>query len=202
MTIEVFADIWCPFAHVGIHETFTQRARKGRASVEIIVRAWPLELVNGAPMDPHKACANAAALREQVAPDLFTHVDAANFPTTTIRAMALVAAGYRRDNPTGEALSLALRDALFEEGRNIADVEVLADIAQRYGLDLGDAVVSDVIADWHAGQGMGVQGSPHFFNARRNIFCPVLDIARDSHGTLQLRRVQDALDEFLDESLS
>ncbi len=50
--IEVFADIWCPFAHVGLRAIDEQRAQAGRGDVAIWVRAWPLELVNGAPLDP------------------------------------------------------------------------------------------------------------------------------------------------------
>ena len=202
MTIEIYADIWCPFAHVGIGEAFAERQRAGRSSVAIVVRSWPLELVNGVPMDPQKVAQNAAALREQVAPDLFKRVDPSNFPTTTIPALALAAAGYRRDNPTGEAISLALRHAIFEEGRNVADVAVLDEIARRHDLEVANSVVTDVIADWQVGQGLGVQGSPHFFSGGRNVFCPVLDISRNTHGELQLKRVNDTLEEFLTESFS
>lgn len=202
MTIEVFADIWCPFAHVGIHEVFSERERAGRSGVAIIVRSWPLELVNGVAMDPHKVATNAEALREQVAPDLFAHVDPSNFPTTTIPALALAAAGYRRDNPTGEAISLALRHALFEEGRNIGELDVLDDIARSHELDMADTTVVDVITEWQLGQRLGVMGSPHFFSAERNVFCPVLDISRDSTGELQLKRVNEALEQFLAQSFN
>ena len=54
--MEVFADIWCPFAHVGLQTIYEQRARNGRADVAIWVRAWPLELVNGAPLDAARHC--------------------------------------------------------------------------------------------------------------------------------------------------
>ena len=47
-TIEVFADVLCPFTHVGLRAVAEQRARAGRDDVVIRVRAWPLELVNGA----------------------------------------------------------------------------------------------------------------------------------------------------------
>jgi predicted DsbA family dithiol-disulfide isomerase len=203
MDIEVFADIWCPFAHVGIHAAFAARARFARPDVGIIVRSWPLELVNGAPMDPHKAMANASALREQVAPDLFGHVDPDNFPTSTIPALALAAAGYRRDIATGEALSLALRHALFEEGRNIEDSTVFDDIARRHGLEavatLDDA---DVHAHWRNGQSRTVKGSPHFFTLDQDVFCPALNISRNVVGALELRRTDDVLERFLAESLT
>ena len=37
--IEAFADIWCPFAHVGLRAVEEQRARSGRSDVSIWVRA-------------------------------------------------------------------------------------------------------------------------------------------------------------------
>ena len=49
-TIEVFADISCPFTHVGLRRLVEERARLGRDDVVLHVRAWPLELVNGAPI--------------------------------------------------------------------------------------------------------------------------------------------------------
>ena len=55
MEIEVFADIWCPFTHVGLRALAEERAHRGRTDVTLWVRAWPLELVNGAPMDGHHA---------------------------------------------------------------------------------------------------------------------------------------------------
>ena len=58
-TIEVFADIWCPFAHVSLRCVTEARDAAGRSDVAIHVRAWPLELVNGAPMDPAKAAHHA-----------------------------------------------------------------------------------------------------------------------------------------------
>ena len=66
--MEVFADIWCPFAHVGLQTIYEQRARNGRADVAIWVRAWPLELVNGAPLDPSVTSANTPMSFESRSP--------------------------------------------------------------------------------------------------------------------------------------
>ena len=52
-TIEVFADVRCPFTHVGIRR-FLERRDAAGGGPTLIVRAWPLELVNDAPMDPAK----------------------------------------------------------------------------------------------------------------------------------------------------
>ena len=119
--MEVFADIWCPFAHVGLQTIHAQRARTGRTDVAIWVRAWPLELVNGAPLDPSVTAEHANELREQVAPNLFRHLDVNRFPSSTLDALALANRAYRTDLQVGERVSFALRDALFEEGRDISD---------------------------------------------------------------------------------
>ena len=50
--LEVFADVCCPFTHVGLRRIVRRRAELGRDDVVLVVRAWPLELVNGVPLDP------------------------------------------------------------------------------------------------------------------------------------------------------
>jgi len=96
-TIEVFADIWCPFAHVGLRAVDEQRARSGRSDVAIWVRAWPLELVNGSALDPVVTAEHADDLRRQVAPSLFEHLDVDRFPSSTLNALALASRAYRTD---------------------------------------------------------------------------------------------------------
>lgn len=47
--VEVFADITCPFTHVGLRRLVRHRESVGRNDVVLRVRAWPLELVNDEP---------------------------------------------------------------------------------------------------------------------------------------------------------
>ena len=47
--IEVFADVVCPFTHVGLRRLVDRRDELG-ASAVLRVRAWPLELINGEPL--------------------------------------------------------------------------------------------------------------------------------------------------------
>lgn len=196
-TIEVFADIWCPFTHVGLHAIADARRTAGRDDVTIRVRAWPLELVNGHPMDPEAAARNAAALRAQVAPDLFAHVDATHFPTSTLEALALVEAAYRIDDGAGERASFAVRDALFERGLDVADPAVLAAIATTLGIPMPDeADRTAVRTAWDEGRARGVIGSPHFFCGARDVFCPSLELSRDEQG-LTAQRDTAALDAFV-----
>jgi predicted DsbA family dithiol-disulfide isomerase len=181
--IEVFADVWCPFTHVGLRRLIQQRARLGRDDVIVRVRAWPLELINGAPLSADLVAEEIQALRESVAPDLFTGFERNRFPSTALPALGLAAAAYRRSDRTGEQVSLALRTALFEEGRDIADPGELKAIAQVVELDAGRADAEPSIHDdWQEGTRRGVIGSPHFFVDSRDFFCPALSVKRvDDH---------------------
>ena len=194
--IEVYADIWCPFAHVGLRRLVTHRDRVG-SPVRLRVRPWPLELVNGVPMNGDAVEHKVADLRAQVSPDLFTGFTASTFPTTTLPALALVEAAYDEDIERGEAMSLAVRDALFEHGHDIGDPMVLTGLAERLGTPLAGPRHTDaVIAAWHEGRDRGVIGSPHFFTPSGGFFCPVLDIARDGEH-LRIRFDSAAFDPFV-----
>ncbi len=197
--IEVYADIWCPFAHVGLRAVEEQRARAGRADVAIWVRAWPLELVNGGPLDPVVTKEHADDLRAQVVPQLFHDLDVDHFPPSTLEALALANRAYRTDSKTGERMSLVLRDALFERGQNIADLATLEHLALDLGVVMPDeSDRADVLTDWREGVERGVQGSPHFFCGNREVFCPSLDITRDPVEGLSIARDVSRLSEFLD----
>ena len=196
--IEVFADIWCPFAHVGIRCVTDRRIELGREDALLYVRAWPLELVNDAPLDPTITARHVEELRTQVAPDLFQGFEASHFPTTTLPALAWVNAAYERDVKHGEAMSLALRNALFESGVDISDPDALLDIARSEGIESFDATNEHaVMADWAEGRSRGVKGSPHFFCGDNDAFCPSLDIFKDATGHLEVKRNMQVLDAFM-----
>ena len=198
-TLEVYADIWCPFAQVGLRAARLVRDKRVSSPVPMVIRAWPLELVNGVAMDRTKAAEHVSELRDQVAPELFVGFDEANFPSTSLPALSLAARAYKVDASTGEAVSFALRDALFERGQDIADRGVLEELGGRFGVDLGtDVDLAQVHEDWESGQARGVKGSPHFFCANADAFCPALDIERDALGHLSLRRASNELEAFLE----
>lgn len=182
--VEVFADVSCAFTHFGLHHLVSERAARG-LDFRLHVRAWPLELVNGHPADREAVARQVGALRSGVAPDLFSGFDPAALPQTTIPALGLAAAGYAVDAVCGEAVSLALRDELFERGRDIADGRVLLEIGARFRLvppplDIAEAAVR---ADWCLGQGRSVVGSPHFFTPDGDsVFCPSLEITKGENG--------------------
>lgn len=181
-TVDVFADVRCPFTHVVLRR-LVERRMAGGAEFALRVRAWPLELVNGAPMDVDVVDEEVRALREQVAPDLFAGFSPASFATTSLPALALTARAYERDVSAGEAVALALRWAVFEEGRDIADPDVLGGIARTAGVAWSEgAAAAQVLEEWSDGGNRGVVGSPHFFIGGEGWFCPGLDISHDERG--------------------
>jgi predicted DsbA family dithiol-disulfide isomerase len=194
--IQVFAEIVCPFTHVGLRRLIEARGVRG-LDLPLRVRAWPLEFVNGHPSDPDMVAREIEALRENVAPELFQRFDRARLPRTSIPAFGLAAAAYRLSDPVGEAVSVDLRGALFEDGLDVADAEVLDAIARRYDVEALDshAVLESVRSDWQEGKARGVQGSPHFFIGERDWFCPTLDIS-ESAGQYSVRTNATKLNEF------
>jgi predicted DsbA family dithiol-disulfide isomerase len=196
-SIEVFAEITCPFTHVGLRRLVEERRRRGMNGPQLIVRAWPLERVNGEPLDPGLAAKEISALRAEVAPDLFAAFDPAHFPTTSIAAFGLSAAAYRVGPAIGEGVSLAIRNALFEEGRDVATDDVLREIGARFDVSplSSEAAAAVVDADFAAGRDRGVKGSPYFFVDDRGWFCPSLTISHDA-DLFTVRRDDDALVEF------
>lgn len=200
--IEVFADVGCPFTHVGLRRFVTRRAELGRDDVTLWVRAWPLEIVNGTPMDPHFIAEEVDDIRTQVAPDLFAGFREATFPATSLPAMALAATAHRQGAAVGEQVSLELRDLLFEQGLDVADADVLASVAARHGLVPDDDDLARVHADHAEGVERGVIGSPHFFTPAGGFFCPALEVHRDGEGQLQVAPDPAGFERFLADCLS
>lgn len=194
--IEVFADICCPFAHVGLRMIAEERHRLRQPGAVLRVRPWPLELVNGQPMDASATHEHIADLQAQVAADMFVDV-AEPFPSTSLPALALVERAYRDGLEVGERASFDVRDALFERGLDVSDTEVIAMLADEIGVGLPDPIDHDAVrASWHEGSRRGVQGSPHIFCGESDSFCPSLDISGAS-GHLSIVPDRSALEQFL-----
>ena len=112
--VEVFADVTCPFAHVGLRRFVARRKSVGLTRPILLVRAWPLELVNGEPLERDLVAQHVAELREQVAPDLFHGFDPSVLPLSSLPALELVAASYEISDAVGERVSLEVRDAIVD----------------------------------------------------------------------------------------
>ena len=195
-SIEVFADVVCPFTHVGLRRLVAYRRQKHRDDVAIRVRAWPLELVNGERVPRELLVEEVTELRHRVASDLFTAFNPALFPMTSLPALAVAATAYRMDLHRGEQVSLALREALFEQGRDLTDSAELLQIAQLPAWDDVRGGEADVGADYAEGCARGVIGSPHFFVGGEDFFCPTLELERvDGHLTVTFDA--EGFDEFI-----
>ncbi len=190
MVIEVFADVVCPFTHIGLKRLVEERSRVARNDVHLRICAWPLEVVNAKPVEAEFIAEEIEAISGQVDGDYFPGFSVSSFPDSSIGALALASAGYGVDDPTGEAISLELRRQLFNEGVNIADPQVLAGIAGRHGVSFDEhdveAHTAVVMGEYERGKERGVIGSPHFFTERDDYFCPALKIQRDSAGQLEV----------------
>ncbi|HRA34092.1 MAG TPA: hypothetical protein PK748_04165, partial [Acidimicrobiales bacterium] len=136
-------------------------------------------------------------IREQVAPDLFTAFDRGAFPSSSLPALALARAAYRWSPAAGEAVSLELRNLLFEVGEDIGDPVVLARVGDAHGVVVDAEDVTGVLTDHEEGVRRGVIGSPHFFTADGSFFCPALDVGRDPAGHLRITADPEGFESFL-----
>ena len=198
--VEVFADVVCPFAHVGLHRFAAFRDMHDLAQPALRVRAWPMELVNGALLDTGLNAEHIDDLRQSVAPDLFGGFNRNAPPTSSLAALALVAASYTVDDETGERVSLAVRDAFFEEGLDISDRVVLDRIASVHGVDAHSSPEFElsVLDDLEESKRRGVRGSPEFFVDGRGWFCPSLSIS-NADGQLHIEPDIESIEAFLTE---
>jgi predicted DsbA family dithiol-disulfide isomerase len=196
-TVEVFADVTCPFAHVGLRRFVGRREELGLSRPVLRVRAWPLELVNGKPLEPSVVAQHVDELREQVAPDLFGGFVPHLVRVSSMPALELVAAAYALNDCAGENVSLLVRDALFEQGLDISDPEVLAGIATIHGLSVhADDGKWIVTHDYEEGRRRAVRGSPEFFLDGRGWYCPSLHIERID-DTLRIEPDVETVEAFL-----
>jgi predicted DsbA family dithiol-disulfide isomerase len=196
--VEVFADVTCPFAHVGLRRFVAERDARGRDDIALRVRAWPLELVNGHAETGDEVAHTVQALRATVAPELFRGFDPDVFPSTSLPALAMEAELYAADLAAGERFSMLVRTALFEDGSDISAPTTLADLAARSPHGTGDA---QVLADWNEGKARDVKGSPHFFVEGARFFCPSMKVEGDGEQ-LEIEFDEEGFSAFLDHCLT
>jgi predicted DsbA family dithiol-disulfide isomerase len=185
--VVAFADVLCPFTHVVLRQFVRRRDELGLAQ-PVRVRAWPLERVNGEPVSVDHVVSEIAALREQMTPSSFAGFRPEAFPATAMPALELAAAAYAVGDATGERMSLALRDALFEDGRDVSDPSVLRALAADQDMDLPTlgAYRDSVEEDLAEGRRRGVEGSPHFFVGEHDSFAPGIQV-EETDGEMRIR---------------
>jgi predicted DsbA family dithiol-disulfide isomerase len=148
--------------------------------------------------DPGAIREKISLISEQLGVHDFDGFSTDAWPSTTFPALNLAAAAYEVDRPTGLAASLALRSALFEQGRDVSAPEVLADVAGQFHLQPpGDEPAASVTGDYAEGKRRGVRGSPDFFIGDDEFFCPSLDLGHDDDGTLTSRFDADGLRQLI-----
>lgn len=182
-SLEVFADVACPFAHVGLSRFEAFRRRRELDEPVLRVRAWPLELINGKAFDGPSLAPKIDGIRADVAPELFAGFDPLRFPATSLPALASEAAAYRVGLQTGERFSLSVRRAVFDDGCDVSDDDVLRQLRDQHGVpEPTPADHAAVHADLAEGIQRGVDGSPHFFTPDGDFYCPSLAIEHDADG--------------------
>jgi predicted DsbA family dithiol-disulfide isomerase len=195
--VEVFADVACPFTHVGVDRFIKYRQQWNKTEPILRFRAWPLEIVNSVPLAGLSLAPKIKALRCGVAPDLFAGFHETRFPSTSLPAMAAEAAAYRQGLEVGERFSVAVRRALFEDGLDISDEDVLRILRHSQGVPRpSETDRCSVESDFAEGERRGVTGSPHFFTAAGDFFCPSLDIERD-HDRFEVTFDPDGFNRFV-----
>lgn len=180
--IEIFADILCPFAHVGIHKVRAARLDRAGNSPLLWIRAWPLETINNAPWDAQLIAQEVNALRASVAPDLFVGFDEDTFPTSSLPALAVASAAYRTSVALGETVSLELRNRLWEHGQDVADSSFLDALCAKHDIEVLAVDHATIESDHTNGEKRGVQGSPYFFVGETGFFCPAFNVFHDNSG--------------------
>ena len=116
-------------------------------------------------------------------------------PGHVVATLELAAAANRHDIASGERASLLLRDALFEQGRDISCPDELAAVAEAITLPGPISTADQVLADWHEGQ-RRASSADACFVGDTDYFCPALRTERID-GHLRITCDLDRFDEFI-----
>lgn len=173
-TVQVWSDLLCPFAYVGLLRLRRARTRLGLDTVTVEHRSFPLELFNGP--HPRRGTDTEAVGLGQIEPAAQFRVWTAaddRYPHTVLLAAEAVHAAAAQDPGAAEELDLALRRAFWTGSRSISHRQVILDVAGelppgtidvaalRAALDSGRHRGA-VMADYAVAQTDAVAGSPTF----------------------------------------
>ncbi len=179
MLIDVYHDTVCPWCRIGKRHLDEALARWD--GVPPVVRWRPYFLDESVPVEgldfrsyfiQRKGVADPepifeTARRAGAAVGLDFRFDRIRYATNTLRSHRLIALA---PEPRQGAVLDGIHRAYFEEGRDIGNVDTLADVAVAAGLDGGtieaqlggDAAEARVLADAAAARELGVTGVPLF----------------------------------------
>ncbi|MBX7083570.1 MAG: DsbA family protein [Nannocystaceae bacterium] len=166
-TLRFHYDVVCPFAAIAAHGIEAFAAAHGLTVQWCPVLLGGLLRHFGAPDDPNavQSAARAANTRRDIVLQAALHglrfAVPREHPRRTLAAMRLVVAAPPDSRP---ALSLALMDAYWRDGLDLADEAVLAPIAQAFGVACSrihdDDVKAELRARTDAAAAAGVFGVP------------------------------------------
>ncbi len=174
-TIQVWSDLLCPFAHVGLLRLRRARSRLGLdGAVRLEHRTFPLELFNGP--HPRRGTDTEAVGLGQIEPAAEFRVWTAAddlYPHTVLLAAEAVHASTAQSLQAGEDLDLALRRAFWTHSRSISHRQVILDVAGELPAGTVDVTTlaaaldsgrhrADVMADFAIAGTDAVAGSPTF----------------------------------------
>jgi predicted DsbA family dithiol-disulfide isomerase len=172
-TVQVWSDLLCPFAYVGLLRFYRARARLGFDDVvRVEHRSFPLELFNGP--HPRRGTDTEAVGVGQIEPEAQFRIWTApddQYPHTVLLAAEAVIAARAQDAAAAEAFDLALRRAFWTESRSISHRKVILEIAEEIGLvdvkELAETLDTGryraaLMADFAVAQTDAIAASPTF----------------------------------------
>jgi len=192
--LEVFADVVCPFAYVGTLRAIDAAARAG---VPLVLRPMLLGgLLRdiGRPSDPNALlpAAKAARIRDDAVRQAAAIGRVIRFPDAhprrTVAAMRLVTAAAEADRLP---LLLALWQAYWERGLDVADPAVLDAVARPFGLGSADAARPEARDGLRAATDAAVAAG--VFGAPTLRLCEGDRVVAHEWGADRVHRIEEAL---------
>lgn len=188
VTVEMIADLACPWCYLGLVRL--DKARALRPALQVRLRWWPYMLN---PQLPKDGMDRQTYLRAKFGGDaeagrVYQRIESAGQDEgmafafdkmrrtpNTVAAQRLVLLADNRG--LGEVMIRALFKALFEDGVDIGNIGALRNLGQAAGMaadDIdelfsGDAHSADIIRGHQRAQKMGVQGVPVYIVDRQHV---------------------------------
>ena len=188
MRIEIFSDVICPWCFIGKRrfETAISRLRDRGVDVQVDYSFRPFQLDPTAPTDSPTPAKDAYAKKfggPERATEILDHVtsvaaqdditfnmDIAVRANTFLAHRLLSYALKKHGSVVQIPLKERIMDAYFTDGKNIGDIDVLADCAQSAGIDRieahtflsGDELVDEVRSEIAEAAEYGVTAVPTF----------------------------------------
>lgn len=167
LVIDIWSDYVCPFCYLEMPELAQLQQREG-AGLTLNWRAFELrpEPVPTLPPDGDYLRSTWARAVYPMAAERGMRL---KLPPVQPRSrLAFEAVAHARSQGRGDALHLAVFRAFFEDGRDIGDPEILADLGAEVGLDRAalrtalatGAHAAEVQADQALAQRLGIRGVP------------------------------------------